>query len=353
MKILKIVNEKDFGIRSYNALNLAVSLKKAGHEAVIMCPEDSALYADAEKYKIERLNLGLLEKMGLAKFPRADVVDVYSHFQTLPLMIKKFSDDKIPVFYRQMDFFRENDVKKIRELEKYAFRILPSCQSIFDELVFSGVNIARLFIAPPVLNITRWESAKLIKPAMFLKRPFKVGMAYRVINNAELELFLKIAKAVMDVIPDTNFVLVGPKYEKIRERAREMGISHKIDMLDWRTDMPEVMAMIHIFLKTNLEPGVSRSLMEAMTSGVACVIPRVKGLEDFIEHDRSGLVVEPGSVDEFADAVLTLIRNAPMCQALYAVSYNYVNDNMSLKVVTNLVSFLYEEGIIGMGGNQK
>jgi len=346
MKILKIINEKSFNIECYNALQLSISLKKSGNEVLLMCPDDSDIYKEAQKNKIEVLSLGPLEKIGFAKLPQVDIVSVYSFFPTLPILLKKINTKNIPIFYHQISFSQKDVLREILKIQNLFYRIFPSCHSIYDEMTFSGLDIAKLFIVPPVLNMPRWESAKLIKPAMFLKRPFKIGTSYRIINQKELEIFLQIAKAVIEKEPNTNFVMVGPKYEKIRIIARQMGISHKIDMLDWRTDMPEVMAMLHIFIKTNITKTISRSLIEAMASGVACIVPRIEGMTDFIFHDQSGLIVEPNNIEQYVNAILLLIKNPPLCQAMSALAYNHVNNNMSLNVVNNLLKILYEEAIL-------
>lgn len=346
MKILKIINEKEFNIENYNALNLAISLKKKGDEVILLCPEKSQISKEAKKNKIETLSFGLLESIGFAKLPKVDIIDIYSYFPTLPLVLKNLSKKNIPIFYHQISFPTKSEIKRLFDIQFMFSRILVSCQSIYDEMIFSGLSADKLFILPPALNITRWESAKLIKYAMFLKRPFRVGISYRVINYQELEIFLKTAQLVIKEEPDTNFMIVGPKYEKIRELARAMGISHKIDMLDWRTDMPEIMAMMHIYVKVKTSPVISRGLIEAMASGVACIIPEIQGLTDFISHDYSGLVVKDGTPQEYSKAILLLIKNPPLCQALSSMAYHYINNNLSLPVITNLLKVIYEEGIL-------
>jgi glycosyltransferase involved in cell wall biosynthesis len=113
-----------------------------------------------------------------------------------------------------------------------------------------------------------------------------------------------------------------------------------------RTDMPEVMAMLHLFLKTSTRSGMSLSLIEAQASGVACVIPKVRGLADYIVNGRNGIAVEPGDVLSFAEAVVSLIENPTLCHTISRMAYDLVNFNMSMPVVTNLMQRLYEDALL-------
>ena len=144
-------------------------------------------------------------------------------------------------------------------------------------------------------------------------------------------------------MPETHFMLIGLKDENLRKFARALDISHKVDILSDRNDMPEVMAMMHIYAKTARRPGLSLSLIEAQASGVACVIPRLRGLSDFTVNERNGIIVEPGDALACARAVIRLIGDPSACHGMSRMAFDYVNNNMSVPVIANILLRLYED----------
>ncbi|MEW5951580.1 MAG: glycosyltransferase family 4 protein [Elusimicrobia bacterium] len=345
MKINIINFDNDNCIAAYNAEVLSLFLKKSGEDVSVFCESGSYLFAQAEKLKIPVYPLSLALKIGLKSLPAADINDYFGYSFFIKTMLLKNNKHNRKSFLRIYDFYPQKILSSVKEISKYFYRILPACESLKDELISAGITRDKTFVFYPILNMTRWESAKLIKTAMFLKRPFKIGMSYREINEENLLFFLRIAKKTIEEVSNADFIMVGPRYEKIREKAREMGISHRLDMLDWRTDMPEVMAMLHVFIKTEINPKISRSLMEAMASGVVCAVPRIKGLSDFIIHDFNGVLTEPGNVTDYVMAIKKFLGNPPLCQTMSLAAFNHINDNMSAQVLSKLSKVLYEEPV--------
>ena len=342
MNILNICDSEDWDLVSYQVLHTAARFVKLGHRAAVICPKKSRLYSECEKLRIQVQPVTLGGKFGFFETGGWDIVHFYNPSTLNPLFLKKARASS-RIFVTQLKLGNKRSFERLSTMDLYIDRFIAGCPSVQEEFYHVGIDQRRTFMVPPALNIGRWESAMLIKPAMFLRRPYRVGIVSMDPTFREQELFLLMAKEVLAVLPNTNFLVVGQKDDRARDMARKLDISHKVDVLWERGDMPEVMAMLHIFAKTSLREGLSMSLIEAQASGVTCVIPRLRGLSDFSVNDRNAVIVEPGDVLGYARAVVNLINNPPVCHTMSKMAFDYVSNNMSLPVVCNLLLRLYEE----------
>ncbi len=342
MNILNVCDSSGWDIVSYQALHTAAKFLKLGHNAAVVCPRGSRLYEECRKLKVEAKPFTLGAKFGFFETAGWDVVHFYNPDSLNPLLLKKARASS-KVFVTQLKLGSPRAFERLAAAQPYVDKYVAACNSVQEDLLAAGVDSARTFVVPPCISIGRWESAMLIKPAMFQKRPYKVGTITMDKTLREQELFLLMAKEVLEVLPDTNFMVVGLKDERIRQLARNLGISHKVDVLWERNDIPEVMAMMHIYAKTSRREGMSMSLIEAQASGVACVVPRLRGLSDFTVHERNGMIVEPNDILDCTRAVARLIASPQVCHSMSKMAFDYVNNNMSVPVVANLLIRLYEE----------
>jgi glycosyltransferase involved in cell wall biosynthesis len=94
--------------------------------------------------------------------------------------------------------------------------------------------------------------------------------------------------------------------------------------------------------------GSPRSLVEAFASGVPVVVSRIGGLPEHVEHDVSGLLVEPGDAAGWADAVGQL-EDDSISERLGAGAYAAWEGRFCPDVGLRSLVALYEEAI-GMAG---
>ncbi|OGS59593.1 MAG: hypothetical protein A3J79_01475 [Elusimicrobia bacterium RIFOXYB2_FULL_62_6] len=344
MNVLNILDSKEWDIVAYQTLHMSVQLQKLGHNAILMCPEGTKLFAEAQKNKVPVRGLNIRSRLGFFDESLYDIIHIYDSASANAMLLKKVSAST-RVFLSQIKLGGRKTLERLKDFEPYVTRFIASCPSVQDDFCRAVIGPAKTFVVPPAINIGRWESAMLIKPAMFEKRPYKVGLISMDKSLKEQEFFLKVAKSVLAKLPETNFMVVGLNDDKIRDMARGLYISDKVDVLYERNDIPEVMAMMHIFVKTSVRDGLSMALIEAQASGVACVLPRLRGLSDFTVHERNGLLVEPGNTEAYAQSIIHLIENPQLCHTISKMAYDHVNFNMSVPAVANLLERLYEDAM--------
>ncbi len=107
-----------------------------------------------------------------------------------------------------------------------------------------------------------------------------------------------------------NLVGDGPLMPELVEHARNLKIDHKVIFVgaaDQRRIREYLDAADTLVLSSFLE-GLPVVLMEAMAMALPVIATRVGGVTELVEHEQSGLLVDAGSVDGLAAALLRLAR---------------------------------------------
>ena len=101
--------------------------------------------------------------------------------------------------------------------------------------------------------------------------------------------------------PSVHLVICGDGEEKdaLLNLARELRIESQIHILGNRSDMKELYAMADIFVMASYREGLSRSIMEAMASGLPCIVSDIRGNRDLIENNKNGFVFNPNKIYDF------------------------------------------------------
>lgn len=104
----------------------------------------------------------------------------------------------------------------------------------------------------------------------------------------------------------------GPEEEALKRLAIDLGISEQVHFLGFRTDIKELLSAMDVFLFTTKQEGLPRSMMEAMASGLPCVVSRIRGNTDLIDNSYGGFLCDTNDVSGYADKLNLLASDKNM-----------------------------------------
>jgi glycosyltransferase involved in cell wall biosynthesis len=110
----------------------------------------------------------------------------------------------------------------------------------------------------------------------------------------------------------------GPDEQKIRNLVASLGIS---DVVTFRqkthfSKVPQDYRNADIFVTTSRSDGTPVSILEAMASALPCIATTVGGIPEWIENQKNGLLIPPGSPRQLAEKILLLAQNPQLGLAL-------------------------------------
>ncbi|HLA83927.1 MAG TPA: glycosyltransferase [Thermoguttaceae bacterium] len=158
------------------------------------------------------------------------------------------------------------------------------------------------------------------------------------------EMFLDVAARVRHETPDAQFVIVGDGElrESLEERARRLGVGDCVHFLGWRSDVPDVLALMDVFLLTSHIEANPVSILEAFAVGVPVVSTRVGSVPDTVREDR-GFLVEPGDAEAMTRATLRLFRDPGLARAMGAAGRRSVVEHWSVDQMVRQYEDLIEQ----------
>ena len=80
--------------------------------------------------------------------------------------------------------------------------------------------------------------------------------------------------------------------------------------------LADIFSRSHIFVLPSLSEGLPRVIFEAMATGLPVIGTRVGGVPDLIDHQKTGLLVEPRDADALSASLLKLIQQPDEAKAM-------------------------------------
>lgn len=142
----------------------------------------------------------------------------------------------------------------------------------------------------------------------------------RLDKNKNIDVCLKaISKCSNSRI---HFLICGEGGERdsLKRLAQNLNIENQIHFLGYRKDIKELLAIADCFLFSSKREGLSRSIMEAMASGLPCIVSDIKGNVDLIENSKGGYLIK--NEDDYSIKINELYLDREKCKIMG--SYNKI-----------------------------
>ena len=151
--------------------------------------------------------------------------------------------------------------------------------------------------------------------------------------------------------PRLHLVIVagGGSSDRLSRLAVELGVDDSVTFLGERSDVPECLAAMHLFVLPSLNEGMGRALVEAMAAGLPVVATRVGGVPAIVEDGRTGLLVPPGDAAALAAAIDELLRRPEWAKELGTAAQQSIGERFGIPAMVQAVEVVYETALSEQG----
>jgi glycosyltransferase involved in cell wall biosynthesis len=139
-----------------------------------------------------------------------------------------------------------------------------------------------------------------------------VGVLTRLVPLKGVHILIQACALAMSQGAIFQLLVVGggPDEKRLRLLARDLGLEPYVRFVGEVRDVAPYIPCCDIVVQPSVEADAfPRSVIEAMACGKPVIGSRVGGIPEAIVDSESGLLVNPGSVEELASALIALLQN--------------------------------------------
>jgi glycosyltransferase involved in cell wall biosynthesis len=131
------------------------------------------------------------------------------------------------------------------------------------------------------------------------------------------DLVVEAARILKESGPERHCVLVGsgPMQAELKQRTKRYGLE-LVQFLGVRSDARALMAELEVVVIASRQEGLPLVLLEAMALGRGIVATRAGGIPEVLEHEKSGLLVDPEDPYGLAEAINRLFKDVGLRESL-------------------------------------
>jgi glycosyltransferase involved in cell wall biosynthesis len=158
-------------------------------------------------------------------------------------------------------------------------------------------------------------------------------------------LLLRAFARVLSDLPDCSLEIIGdgPERGRLGQLATKLGISSRVQFSGRQGPgyVAGAMRLCSVFALPSSYEGLGCVYLEAMACAKPAIGCRGQGIEEVIEHGRTGMLVTPENEHELTDSMLTLLRDKELRQRMGRNARAIVLDRLTLNHQAQQLAELY------------
>jgi len=133
----------------------------------------------------------------------------------------------------------------------------------------------------------------------------------------------------------------GPLRDELPALAARLGIADRVRLLGDRSDIPEILAALDVFVLPSRSEGMSNALLEAMATALPVVATAVGGNPEVVSAEMTGVLVPPDDVNTMAEAMQRLVESPTLATQLGVAARRRVEECYGARAMVRRLEAVY------------
>jgi len=136
-----------------------------------------------------------------------------------------------------------------------------------------------------------------------------------------------------DRFPNWQLLVIGdgPQRARLERRSVDEALSRRVRFVGNQDDVPTWLSSLDLFVLPSYgDEGVPQAIMQAMACGLPVVSTPVGAIAEAVQHERTGIVVEPRNASALAEALARLMGTPSLRQRMGEAGRRYAQENFGI-----------------------
>jgi len=261
---------------------------------------------------------------------------------TTPHGFEKTNDRKLEMFiaagcrtFKYFDYTVPLSRELYADVQKYK---VPEEKIVY---IRNGVDLKDIDYRKPA------ESPVVRGPDEPLNLPEKktIGFIGQMIDRKNVSHLLDVFEKLATSNSGLELVLLGDgiSRSKFEAYADKLNSRDRISFLGFQSDPLSYLKTFDLFVMCSTLEGIPRCLMESMAMGVPVAAYDIAGVNQLLEHNKTGLLATLNNKDELYDCCKTLLWDEELANKISTAAAEHINDKFSARRMAIEYTELYQQ----------
>jgi glycosyltransferase involved in cell wall biosynthesis len=241
--------------------------------------------------------------------------------------------------------------RRYATIDRYLLRsfnhVVAVSSTVVSDLLASGIPSSKITLIPNGIDFNRFTSRdEAFGPQNALNLPEDktiIGSVGRLDPEKGHFVLLQAAQNIIRACPDVHFVIAGTGSleNSLRDQIKALDLTEYVTLAGFVQDMTRFLQAIDLFTLPSLTEGMPMAVLEALAANKPVVATRVGDIPDLIEHQVSGMLVQPNNAHQLQSALLELIRSPDKARKMAQRAYKKTRNRYSAQHMAAQYQQLY------------
>jgi glycosyltransferase involved in cell wall biosynthesis len=363
LTILHTEASPGWGGQEIRILSEASAFAKRGFRVLIACQPGSRLGLEAQRHGLTVRPVAMPKVVDvwacwrLRRLMRRDDVDLVHTHSSIDAWLAGFAARTL-----RLPVVRSRHVSiPVKQRRNFVYnalcdRIISSGEAVRKVLIEGGVDAAKIVPIPAGVDVEQFHptvSGEAVRREFDMDGPV-IGTVAMFRHSKGHHVLLQAMPEILRREPKAAFLWVGDGLGRptLQQAITTMGLQTKVHLAGFREDVPACLAAMDVFVLPSVKSdGVPQVILQALAMRKPVVASAVGGVPEFIQHQRTGVLVSPNDPQTLAEAVVQVLGQ-PQSAAEWAqaggqmVATQYTLEQMIDRTAAVYTAVLVEKGLV-------